>query len=314
MPRLSVLAFALLTSALLAAVPRLPVLGALQAAAQTSIVAVVNGEPITSYAVQQRQQLLRLTGVKGNLQEAAIDELIDEKVQRRAAARYGISVSDADVEEALGEIAKRVKLSPSQLGQALGQSGVNIATLRERLSAQIAFSRLVRAQFRQGGGVTEQDLVAALLKDKDAPRAIETAVYDLKEVTLPLPEKPSPADLQRAEARANDLRARFTSCSEGETMIRNTMNVVIRPYGTRMEPELPRDVQNALKDVAVGRLSSTIQGQRGLVMFAVCDKKTVTSTNAAMKALEGDLAAKKGEQFMRQYTRQLRRDATIERM
>lgn len=284
------------------------------ARAETRIVAVVNGEPITSYDVAQRQQLLRITSVKGNLGSAALDELIDEKVQIRAATRSRITVSKEDVDEAVADIARRVKLSPAQLASALGQAGVNIDTLRDRLKAQIAFSRLVRAQFRQGGGVTEQDLVAALLKQKDAPTAIDAAVYDLMQVTIPLPDKPSDAEIARAESRARDLRARFTSCSEGEAMVKKTMNVVIRPYGTRMEPELPRDVQDALKDTAVGRLSGTVRGPRGLVMFAVCDKKVVKSTNAAMKALEPDLTAKKGEQFMKQYTRQLRRDAVIERM
>ncbi len=284
------------------------------ASAQTSIVAVVNGEPITSYHVAQRQQLLRLTGSTGNLRELALDELIDEKVQLRAASRAQVAVSDADVDEAIGNIATRVGLSPSQLGQALGQSGVNVATLRERLKAQIAFGRLVRQQFRAGGGVTEQDLVAALLKDKDAPRQVDATVYDLMEVTVPLPPKPTPSDMSRAEARAAELRGRFTSCGEGEALVKKTMNVVIRPFGTRMDVELPLDAREVLKETAVGRLSGTVRGARGLVMFAVCDKKTVKSTNAAMKALETDLASKKADQFTKQYTRQLRRDAVIERM
>lgn len=302
-----------LLAAVLAVVAGLAVVGG-PVAAQTSIVAVVNGEPITSYSVSQRQQLIKLTGGSGNLRELALNELIDEKVQMRAANQAGLRISDAEVDEALGSIATRVGLSPSQLGQALSQAGVNVGTLRERLKAQIAFGRLVRQQFRAGGGVTEQDLVAALLKDKDAPRQVEAAVYDLMEVTIPLPAKPNPSDMSRAEARAADLRGRFTSCGEGATMVRNTMNVVIRPFGTRMDVELPPDAREALKDVAVGRLSNTVRGARGLVMFAVCDKKIVKSTNAAMKALEVDLTSVKADQFTKQYTRQLRRDAVIERM
>jgi peptidyl-prolyl cis-trans isomerase SurA len=289
-------------------------LAAAPASAQTSIVAVVNGEPITSYDVAQRQQLLRLTNAGGNLRDQALEELIDEKVQLKAATQARVTVSEADVDEAIAGIASRVRLSPAQLGQALAQGGVNIATLRERIKTQIAFNRLVRQQFRAGGGVTEQDLVAALLKDKEAPRQVDAAIYELMEVTIPLPPKPTPADMSRAESRAADLRARFTSCSEGEAMVKKTMNVVIRPYGKRMDVELPGDAREAVKDVAVGRLSGPILGARGLVMLAVCDKTMVKSTNAAMKALETDLATEKAEQFTKQYTRQLRRDAVIERM
>ena len=53
------------------------------AAAQTRIVAVVNGAPITNYDVTQRSALLRLTGQKGNLQQMALDELINDGVVAR---------------------------------------------------------------------------------------------------------------------------------------------------------------------------------------------------------------------------------------
>jgi len=280
--------------------------------AQTRIVAVVNGESITSYDVAQRQRLLSLTGAPGNTRQAALDELINEKVQVQAARDANVTVPDEAIDEALAGIAQRVNLSPSQLGQALGEQGVNIATLRDRLGAQIAFNRLIRTRFSTILEVTEPELVAALLEKEDGERAIETPEYQLEQVTIALPENPSSGRLSEAEARAADLRRRFTSCREGLSMARGTRDVVVRPFGRRTAAELTPQARDALEGIAVGRLSEPIRTARGLVMFAVCDKKVIRSTNAAMRALEPEMRNERGEAFSKQYVRQLRRDAVIE--
>ncbi|MBJ3776670.1 SurA N-terminal domain-containing protein [Acuticoccus mangrovi] len=283
------------------------------AAAQTTIVAVVNGKPITSYDVSQRQKLLRLTGTRSNLHQVALDELIDEKVQLEAAQAVNITASDADIDRAIGEIASRIKMSPSQLTKGLASQGVNISTLRDRLRAQIAFNRLVRARFQSSLTVSEQDLVAALRKDDSLDKKIETAEYNLTQVMVALPEKPSPQRLADAKRRAADVRAKFTNCRDGLAMAKKTREVVVRPFGRRTAAELTPDARAVLEDVPVGRLSEPIEVPRGLVMFAVCDKKIIKSTNAAMKALEPDMNNERGEAFAKQYLRQLRRDAVIER-
>ena len=281
--------------------------------AQTSIVAVVNGEPITSYALNQRQRLLGLTEGGGALRSKALDELIDEKVQMQAAEKASVNVPEAEVDAAFENIAKRVKLSPSQLKQALGEQGVSVETLRDRLRAQVAFNRLIRTRFRKVLDVSEPELVAALLDDADTERAVETPEYNLKRVTVALPENPSQRRLRQAEARAADIRGRVTSCKESLEAVRGTPDVVIRPFGRRTAAELPPDAREAVADVALGRLSEPIQTPRGLVMFAVCDKRMIQSTNAAMKALEPEMRSERGREFSMQYVRKLRRDAVIER-
>ncbi|MEM8855411.1 MAG: peptidylprolyl isomerase [Pseudomonadota bacterium] len=298
----------ILLLALLAVSPILP------ATASTTIVAVVDGKPITNYDVAQRERLLRLTGSKGNRREQALQELIDEKLQLDAARKAKLKISDAEVDRAVGDIAKRVRMSSTkQLAGALRSQGVDIRTLKDRIRAQIAFNRLVRARFQASLQVTEQDLVAALLKNEDLEKQIDAAVYQLEQVTIALPDNPSDSRLRQARARANDLRSRFTSCSQGVAMARKTRNVVVKPFGTRMETDLTPDVRKALEETNVGRLSAPIQAPRGLVMFAVCDKKTVRSSNAAMKALEPEMTSAKGEAYTKQYLRTLRRDAVIER-
>ncbi|WMS41281.1 peptidylprolyl isomerase [Acuticoccus sp. MNP-M23] len=284
---------------------------AMPAAAQTRIVAVVNGSPITNYAVAQRQKLLRLTGQPGG-SKAALDELINEAIQNDAVEKARLKVTDADVNAAIANIAKNAKISSAQLNAAFKQSGVSMSTLQDRIRAQVGFSRLVRARFKALATVTEQDLVAALLKDDTKEKSIDSNRYDLTQITIALPDDPSDQRIRQATARANDLRKRFTSCREGVSMAKKTRNVVVRDFGARMDVDFPPAVQELLAATPVGKLTEPFPQPRGMVMLAVCDKKVVKSTNAAMKKLEPDMTAARGDAFSKQYLRQLRRDAVIE--
>ncbi len=281
--------------------------------AQTRIVAVVNERPITNYDVAQRAKLLRLTGVRSNAESAALDELINEKIQDGAVQRANIEISQAEIDAAIGQIASRAKISSAQLEGAFRQAGVSMGTLRERIGSQIGFSRLIQAQFRQTLQVTEQDLIAALKRDDEKELVIDAAVYTLQQVIIALPANPSPARLKQAEAVAADLRGRFSSCSEGIPLAKKTRNVVVRDGGRRMGVEFAPSVREALDETPVGKLTVPLPQSRGLVMFAVCDKEIVRSANAAMKEIEPEIANERGEAFAKQYLRQLKRDAVIEK-
>lgn len=281
-------------------------------AGATSIVAVVNDQPITSYAVAQRARLLQLTTGAKNMRRRALEELIDESLQIAETKRAGIEVSKAEVDAAYAGIAKRVKLPVAQLTRALRQAGVDPQTLRDRLRAQIGWARLVRAKFNAGDAVTEQDLVAALLK-KGGKTDAEVTEYDLQEVVVALPKNPRPARLAEAKRRAEELRGQFASCKEGIPMARDARETVVRPIGKRLDVDLPPGAAEILSKVEVGRLSKPMQQDHGLVMYAVCGKQTVHSTAAAMKSLEPEIRNEKGDLLARQYLSSLRRNALIER-
>ena len=298
------LSFLILLVAALAAAP-VP-------AAASTIKILVNNEPITSYAIGQRAALIKLTARTPNPARAAEDELINEAIQLQEAKRMRVRISDAEVDRAIAGIAERIGISVTQLNGALRQQGVNPETLRQRIYAQLAWGRVLQARFQATSQVTEQDLVAAL-REKGADIAKETNEYRLEQVIAVVPARASGAEKSAAQSRANDLRNRFSGCEAGLELARSTREVVVRPFGRRLETELAPRLVEALKGVEVGRLSPPIEQPEGLVMFAVCEKKTVRSTAAAMAAIEEDMRNQRGEQFAMQYLRKLRRDALIER-
>jgi len=285
----------------------------LPATAQTKIRVVVNDTAITSYDINQRAKLLRLTERLGGAasRRKAQQELVEEVLKLAEAERLRSTVGDGEVNDAYASIARNVKMSPKQLSNALRQNGVNPSTLKDRLRAQLSWSRVVRRRFQAQVNVNESDVIAALKKSKDLDKE-KSIEYQLRQVIVVVPKKSSSGFKSKRKREAQALRKRFTSCPEGVEIARGLSEVVVKNIGRRLETELPDGLRDDIEKTSVGRLTAPQTTGNGYEMIAVCEKREIASDVAARTELENELRAKEGEQLSRRYLSELRRRAVID--
>jgi len=84
-----------------------------QPRAQAQVVAVVNGEPITTVDIAQRTRLVQLSTQKTPSRQEVLDELIDDKLKIQLSKRYIADVPKREIESAYASIARRSN-SPSR--------------------------------------------------------------------------------------------------------------------------------------------------------------------------------------------------------
>jgi peptidyl-prolyl cis-trans isomerase SurA len=280
--------------------------------AQSSIRVKVDDQPITSYDIQQRTRLLEMTGVPGG-QKAATEELIDETIQFIEAAKMGISVSDGRVDVAIEDIANRLKMTPKQLAQALSEQGVDIATLRRRIKAQMVWGQLVQMRTRmKGGSVKGSDVTAAMFAESGGDK-IETIEYTLKPVIFVVPKGSSGGYDAQRRREAEAFRGRFRGCDTLVDQARELKEVVVRPTLRRTSEELQgspdgRDIQEA----GAGKLTRPQRSDDGYVMLAVCTAKEIQSNAAARVQAENELMADLNKDLGKDYMAELRKKAVIE--
>ncbi|MEP3276110.1 MAG: SurA N-terminal domain-containing protein [Stappiaceae bacterium] len=289
----------------------------LPAEAQNKIAVIVNDEAVTSYDISQRARLLKLTSKRrgGAATKAATNELVDERLKLQEATRIGISVSQSKVDDAYATIAKRSKLTSSKLTRALKQSGINPQTLKDRLKADLAWSEAVRMRFRSTVSISEQDVIAALQggsngEEEDDPN--KTTEYTLTQFVFVVPKKASGGFKAKRKREVEAFRKRFTSCGDGTKLAKGLNEVVVKPLGRKLEPDLGSAIAGAIKDVSVGRTSKAIQSASGFEIYAVCDKKVIDSNAAAVAEMRGELRNKEGQLMARRYLSDLKRTAVID--
>lgn len=280
--------------------------------AQTAIKVVVNDQAITSYDIAQRARLIQLTSGSKNATQAATQELIDDALKLSEAKRMRVNVTDKEVDEAFASIAERLKMGPAQLSKALSGSGVNPATLRSRLKAQIAWSQLVRQQFQRNVSIGEQDVIRALREKEDSADKKTTVEYSLARIVFVVPANAPAGRAAQRQKEAEALRGRFNGCEQGLEFAKALPEVVVQPTFQRLGADLTPQIVEILEATGVGRLTPPEKSESGYDVIAVCNRREISSDYAARQDMQAELRTAEGEVVSRRYLRDVRANAVIE--
>ena len=180
---------------------------ALSAAAQGLFqpVALVNDKGVTRFEVEQRIRLLEVLNSPGDLEEVALQRLIDERLQLDATERDGIELTDAEITAGIDEFASRANLTGQQLLDNLAGAGVEPQTFRDFVTAGLAWRQLVQTRFRSKAAPGQTDV--AITKSQIDPRA--SAQVLISEIFLP-------TNTPENAARARELAAQISQITSFE--------------------------------------------------------------------------------------------------
>lgn len=282
-------------------------------AAAAEIKAVVNGMPITNTDVQRRAAFIRLQQRRGNVQQMATDEMIDQTLRLQEAKRLKIEISDAQVNEAYATFARSNNVSPAQMDAILGQAGVTKGHFREFIRGQMAWGQALGSRQRSTGNNAVGDAVRQVFK-KGGTKASATE-YVLEQVVLVVPARDRRALMGKRKREAQELRKRYTGCETSRQLVRGMVDVSVRSLGRILEPELPAEWEKAVKSTKPGQATVAIETPRGVEFIGVCSTR-VTNDDRVTELMVMQEQAKTGnaaEDLSKKYTDELRARARISR-
>ncbi|AJE04744.1 peptidylprolyl isomerase [Geobacter pickeringii] len=138
------------------------------AAVVDRIVAVVNDELITSYAVEkekatllkevERQQLPPDDPARAKLDETALNRLIDRKLVEQKVRELDIRVSEEEIRQAIEDVKRQNKLSQEALVAALANQGLSFDQYKAQIREQLERLRLVSQEVRAKIQVGEREM------------------------------------------------------------------------------------------------------------------------------------------------------------
>ena len=115
--------------------------------ASAQVAAIVDGQPITELDIQQRAKFHEMATHKNPNRQDIIDELGNEIQEIWQAEHHAIAPSDAEVSEAFAQVASKMAIDSQKLTEILTNGGSSAATLKQRLRANIAKTRLERGGY-----------------------------------------------------------------------------------------------------------------------------------------------------------------------
>jgi len=130
------------------------------------IVAVVNGEIITLYELNQEVQSTLATMKSDSISQEQVEgirsrvlqSMVNDVLLKQEAERFEISVSDVEVENRIDQIRQQRNLSQEEFEKLLDRQGMMLAEYKDRISEDIKKNRVLSSMVRQKVVVTEQEM------------------------------------------------------------------------------------------------------------------------------------------------------------
>jgi peptidyl-prolyl cis-trans isomerase SurA len=279
------------------------------AAHAQQVVVIVNGEPITALDIEQRGKLNQLSTHKPPVRKEILEELITEKLKVKEARKFGLEVTESEVESTYANMASRMHLTADQLTQQLAKSGIYPGTLKSRIRADMVWPQLVRGRYSSSLQIGEKDILTAI-----DPKSDDVGYdYFLRPILFIVPPGSPEPIVEGRKREAEALRNRFQGCEEGIAFARALKDIAIREQIVRSSADIPAEQRKVLEGIEVGKLTPPEVTKFGVEMFAVCAKKQSAADNTPGKRRAREtIMTERYEQRSKEYLREIRRGAMLE--
>ena len=243
------------------------------------------------------------------MRKAAQEELIEEKLKLQEARKLGAEVSEAEANRILTDMAGRNKLTLEQFGQNLKTQNVDIATLRSRFTANVAWRNVVQRKFAAQIAVNQKDVDRLIANSTDA--SDDAVELQIQKITLPLPPKLDQGAMAKGLADADAMRRKFGGCKSTAQISASAGGKFedikyIRP-STVVEPT--RSFLLSAKD---GEMLPPQTSAAGIEVYAVCGRRTIKADETKRAKAQEELQSQEYERLAKRYLRDLRQDALVE--
>ena len=199
------------------------------------------------------------------LRQQVLDRLILQEIQMQRAQRAGIRISDEALNQALADVAQRNGLSLANLPTALAQQGIDYAIYRENIRREMTLQVLQQRDVIQRINVSPRELDQFLEKQKSRPSELNE--YNLSHILIAVPQDPTPAQLDEAARRAQDV---FDRAKSGEDFARlavansNSQTALEGgALGWRRGPEIPTVLADLVVGLKPGEVSQPLRTPSG---------------------------------------------------
>lgn len=256
-------------------------------AAAQAVVTAVNGDPITSFDVDEYMKLLKLEHKPASRADA-LEAVVADRLKYDEARHWGIDAADGDISNMLQRVSTEAKMDTQTFSEAAAKNKIDLDTIRNHLRAIAAWDNLVRAR-NKGVGVTEEEINAQIAKGN----VDKITDYRLQQVIFVLPVNPTPAVIESRIQQARALRNRFDGCDTGLQLARSLPDVAVKESLSRTSDSVSAGLRKILAETPRGMLTPPERSVNGVEMVAVCEKNDASDLTTLHDRVQKDLIANK---------------------
>lgn len=288
-----------------------------------TMVAVVNDDVITTSELNEAVGIMKSQIASQNisapadsvLKKQVLDQLINKKLQLQLAKQAGVDITDAEMNKAVGMIAKQNNISVDTLYEKLKQEGMSTTEYRSELHDQLLVQKLQQQEVASKITISPQEV--ATFMNSHAWQTNSSHEYRIEDILIPVADSPTPDDLSAAKKRAVALLAKlksgtdFHSVAQSESGNKNALQG--GDLGWRQLPEIPTAFTTEVSHMRKDEVAGPIQTPNGFHLIKLADIRSLSNDKQVLnrKAVENQLLQQKFEEAMVSWVSKLRSQAFV---
>jgi peptidyl-prolyl cis-trans isomerase SurA len=287
------------------------------------VVAVVNDDAIflSELRTKAGPYLPRAMGLPTEAQRmAAIDQiygqvlelLIQQRLVVQAAEEEDITVTSADVEQALTTVRTESGLSEAEFWEAVALQGyATREEYRRDIRNQLIQYRVLNARVRGRVNITLEDV--RRVYDERVARSRRSLEYVAADIIVRFPRDAGATDITRARREAEAIRASIETADDFDDAMEEHNGMEL---GRLAQGDLEPVLEEAIAGLEDGQITPAIQGTRGFHIILLRAREMAESDLGSFESLQNEIYQEMLREAMetqqRLFLEELRRAAHIE--
>ncbi|MDZ4395452.1 peptidylprolyl isomerase [Cypionkella sp.] len=243
--------------------------GAPVAAGPFSPLKIVNDQVITQFEFEQRLLFMQLLRQPGDLEKAAMDTLVDDRLRMSAAKQFGVKMTPDQLKAGMEEFAARANLTAEKFVEIIGQAGVQPETFRDFVESGLVWREIIRGKFAPTVSISETQIDRALANG----RPMAALQVKLSEIVIPAVGAGRDAALQRADK----LRLQLRGGADFASLARQNSSAASAGRGGALDwmllTELKPDAAKVVRGLAPGQVSAPVVLDDTVVIYQLQEQK-----------------------------------------
>lgn len=243
----------------------------LPVAARTGIAAVVNDDVISEMDFNRRLAFTEAVGgsdiQKKETKERILRLMIDERLKRQDAARYGISASNEELAHAVEVTMRQNGTTEQEMTERLKKKGVPFSVLKDQIESDLLFVKTIRKIAGERSEIAEAEVRSKL---EEIENQLKEKQYLLSEIVLPVNnEEDDGAVYGQAVKIVMELKAGKTFEDLAKQYSKSASAARGGLLGWIAESSLEDAVKEEVSLMDKGQLSTPVRTKDGYALYAL---------------------------------------------
>ena len=245
-----------------------------------SIVASVDGEPITShdvkvYSASNAAAAAQAGGAAPSAPEdpqAVLKELIIQRLLQEESQKYADRVTDDEIDHYIQTMEQKGNITEDQLRAQLQSQGVTYDEFRNTVRKQVQAMAMIDKEVRQKILITDAQVVAYYKGHADE-FTITAEKYQLAQILIAVPANSPTGQVEAAHTKAEDIRKQAAKGADFGDLARQFSDDDSKSKGGELGQfspgELNDSIEAAIAKLKAGDISDVVRTQYGFHIIKV---------------------------------------------